>query len=808
MEIWTDDYLRILHEREAPPADKSCCLCSAESTVYRCHDCLGEPLFCLKCCRDEHRRLPFHKIGKWNGGFFEETSLTKMGMEIYLGHQGKPCPVLGEIHEWEDTNEPIHQPEEDLPTILELPFLNGKQCITIVDKSGVHSLMIRFCQCLNACTTDKQLFEMGMFPASFTRPKTAFTFLVLDGFTLDNLECGTSAMNYYNKLRRMTSSIFPQLVPDRYRELMRVAQQWRQLKLLKWNGFGELALFCPACPQPGINAPLPANRHPDDPSWLYARSLVMDGNFKAEHLHPTHPEDEVWLTDGQCFMVSKDRYKAHLAIAKDIVQPSECNNHRAVNQANASRHKLEATGIGRCACARHGCFVPHSVVDFQKGERQMNMDYALCNALSHRTNGLSQALTFYDINCQYNKHFRRRVNESLYLSLPSGMEIIPGIGLWHVHGHQDKCYVRYASTFITGAARIDGEIMEMLWAPLNIISPAARGMSTPHQQECLDYQMNDSNFMKMIRMSSFLCRKYKEAMKGVAESASAFDKLNETADPIMIATWEEQDQYAHSCRVADPSAMDVFEVQLKRGRLGGNLQRGAATWIASGITIEEMQIALTMDTRRLGRHPTETQTLDICRRRTKLQSRIDEFTMVAATHLGEGFDIDDEIRDLHLDFMDDDSEDEGINGSDTESEPEAHGRRLRDLFYPEKTVIPLPSNFGVARCAELGVEHLIGQEIALREGQANDALQAIRMHLADKAVLFRTAVHPAKSQAKSTRAWTQVHSVERVIQLNTMIYMKCRAQLGNLDAHGLLKKYLRMEKCHLKTTAAVCYRDL
>ncbi|KAG1786180.1 hypothetical protein EV424DRAFT_1356792 [Suillus variegatus] len=210
----------------------------------------------------------------------------------------------------------------------------------------------------------------------------------------------------------------------------------------------------------------------------------------------------------------------------------------------------------------------------------------------------------------------------------------------------------------------------------------------------------------------------------------------------MVATWEEQDRYAHSCRVADPSAMDVFEVQLKR---------------------EEMQIALTMDIRRLGRHPTETQILDICRHRTKLQSQIDEFTMVAATHLGEGFDIDDEIRDLHLDFIDDNSEDEGINGSDTESEPKAHGLLVQDLFYPKKTVIPLPSNFSVACCAELGVEHLIGQENALREGQANDALQAIRMHLADKAVLFCTAVCPAKSQAKSTRAWMQVHSVEKVI---------------------------------------------
>ena len=45
---------------------------------------------------------------------------------------------------------------------------------------------------------------------------------------------------------------------------MRVARQWQQLKAYKWNGFGhdpeppkhgELALFCPACPQPGINIP-------------------------------------------------------------------------------------------------------------------------------------------------------------------------------------------------------------------------------------------------------------------------------------------------------------------------------------------------------------------------------------------------------------------------------------------------------------------------------------------------------------------------------------------------------------------------
>ena len=53
---------------------------------------------------------------------------------------------------------------------------------------------------------------------------------------------------------------------------------------------------------------------------------------------------------------------------------SDCSNHRAVNQANAQRNQLAATGIGGCACARHGCFIPHSMVNFQKGEQYVSID--------------------------------------------------------------------------------------------------------------------------------------------------------------------------------------------------------------------------------------------------------------------------------------------------------------------------------------------------------------------------------------------------------------------------------------------------
>ncbi|KAG1871356.1 hypothetical protein DFJ58DRAFT_713869 [Suillus subalutaceus] len=293
----------------------------------------------------------------------------------------------------------------------------------------------------------------------------------------------------------------------------------------------------------------------------------MDGNFKAEHLHATNPDDEVYLMDGRGFMVGDSMYKEHLSKAKDNVQRSECNNHRAVNQANATCHGLEAMGISGCACARHGCFVPHAMVDFQKGERQMNMDYALCKALKHNADGIRRALTFYDVNCQYHRYLKDRIANSPVLDICQELEIIPGIG---------SCYVRYASNFIEGAGRIDGEIMETLWAL---------------------------------------------------------------------------------------------------------------------------------------------------------------------------------------------------------------------LFKPEKVVIPMPSNMGPARCAELGVADLIHQEVTLREGQANDALHSIRVHLADKAIIFRKTVRVAKSQATSTRAWAQVHSVDRAVSLNASIYSKCRSQLGKLGADiGLLER--------------------
>ncbi|KAI6014946.1 hypothetical protein EDC04DRAFT_2496260, partial [Pisolithus marmoratus] len=158
-------------------------------------------------------------------------------------------------------------------------------------------------------------------------------------------------------------------------------------------------LFCPTCPQPRINIP-----EMDDVDWKYSCAIVMDGNFKAEHMAPKNAGNETWLMDGHGYMVASQDHKTYLGGTKNRIMHSNCNNHHAISQANHHRGQLTSMGIGGCACARHGCFIPHSMVDFQKGEQQANMDYALVHVLHHEMKPSQQVLHFYVINCQYSQN--------------------------------------------------------------------------------------------------------------------------------------------------------------------------------------------------------------------------------------------------------------------------------------------------------------------------------------------------------------------------------------------------------------------
>jgi len=180
------------------------------------------------------------------------------------------------------------------------------------------------------------------------------------------------------------------------------------------------------------------------------------------------------------------------------LEPLE-SGFRAILDANTGSGIKDITGIAVHACACHGCYCPSSCVNFVKGEQQKCIDYSVSETWK-TTNcvGIRRLLEIYDIICQYYKQMGKHFTAGhRYISLPP-IDFEKAIGMFHVHGHQDSCFFRFATSFIKGAGMVDGEILETLWSTLNSISPSMRTASLAHRSEVLDDHMNDSNWKKIV----------------------------------------------------------------------------------------------------------------------------------------------------------------------------------------------------------------------------------------------------------------------------------------------------------------------
>jgi hypothetical protein len=159
--------------------------------------------------------LPFHRLEHLQNGFFHDTSLHQEGYTMYLGHGGRPCPILG-LQEMDDG-----LVIEDEDTLEDTEHLLGQwetlesHVLVVVDCSGVHQRRVSWCHCSGAPAKHIQLLREQLFPASITRPSTAFTFNLLEYFHIDAVECKAAAFNFFSKLHRLTNYTVPGAVPVR-----------------------------------------------------------------------------------------------------------------------------------------------------------------------------------------------------------------------------------------------------------------------------------------------------------------------------------------------------------------------------------------------------------------------------------------------------------------------------------------------------------------------------------------------------------------------------------------------------------------
>ena len=275
-----------------------------------------------------------------------------------------------------------------------------------------------------------------------------------------------------------------------------------------------------------------------------------------------------------------------------ILQKAPCENKfQAIVNALLASKACDRTGVVAIACARHGCYAPNALVDLFRGEQQKNVDFALLQALkTTKVDPQQGVMLIYDIVCQYIIHIMERIGAHL----PAGLTIDRAIGLFHVHGHKDECFFRYAPTFIPGSGIVAGEILESLWSSLNSISPTVRTATLPHRAEMLDDHTTDSNHKKMLSMTSTLCSKYQEALEMSTQLSKHHAELTATFGQQATEKWEDEVTSAESTRLADVRVMDMYATQ------------GMGTGIAAGLASGGLASALEIRGSGTGTGATET----------------------------------------------------------------------------------------------------------------------------------------------------------------------------------------------------------
>ena len=62
----------------------------------------------------------------------------------------------------------------------------------------------------------------------------------------------------------------------------------------------------------GVPVPLPKLIQLHCSRDVYTRSLVVDGNFKVDHVQQKNRADDVFVTDGELYMMAKGSYEEYL----------------------------------------------------------------------------------------------------------------------------------------------------------------------------------------------------------------------------------------------------------------------------------------------------------------------------------------------------------------------------------------------------------------------------------------------------------------------------------------------------------------
>ncbi|OCH89243.1 hypothetical protein OBBRIDRAFT_804820 [Obba rivulosa] len=762
VERWARRALDMWLTHEQLPSHHTCQRCNQNvNTAYRCKECFQLPLSCSSCIVMDHQSNPFHRIRTWDAsqGFWDKQSLSELGLTLNLGHNGRKCLVaLGELRR-----------------------------MTFMHSYGINDLGVCFCTCLDneleGMPDALQLIAVGMWPASWDKPMSAFTIDVMKQFHLLSLQ---SQIPCTNKSQ------------DHYRELLRAMQEFIWIWAMKRAGQEParrmtprcLGILCPTCPQPGINMdpqgmPRPAHLRT---RYLDALYHTVDGNFhQNQHEKPLDPDDFALLEGAGYFADMQDLATFQKQLGPLEKEPSTCHKFGAMEYGGYGGRVSGTVGL---SCARHMFVLPGGGVDLQKGERFANVDFAMISGLQ-RWMPLLLHISGYDINCQYRKNFEKRMEwfrtyqgslrSIAHVKFPKMLSVI---GKFHLPAHNSSCRYKFSYYWMPGAAMTDGEAPECIWAVLNGLAARTREMAAGHRHDIINDHHSDMN----TREARDLAAKHKVAKRECEAVREEVNKIEAQVADETLREWK-RDEEVYLRDVVDlkthPNLKNPYELDkgtvLSQKQVLANLNQqaggertverhGLIGVLQEGIELQELRLSICHELTESS--TSETLSDEVKVKVERFRSRLDVWRELhdlylrhhiasAWTEAATGPDSREELSSERP--CRDDDVDAWIGGS--QAEEQATLKAIR---------IELPSDL------ESNVMHTESMKVAveierqLREGQAQDALAEVRVHLITKYSLSQKKRKEPGSQAAMTRSRQNLKRKGEAVERAAEVYRRAR----------------------------------
>lgn len=140
--------------------------------------------------------------------------------------------------------------------------------------------------------------------------------------------------------------------------------------------------------------------------------------------------------------------------------------------------------------------------------RFANVDFALLSGLQ-RWLCLMLHISGYDVNCQYQIHFRERMASHIKwaktgkhtnIGLQEPPRTIFGIGNFHLPCHKADCRYKHSFHLLPCSAMCDMEASERVWAAQNSYSDSTREMSSGHRKDMYNMFHSDQNYQRNHRL--------------------------------------------------------------------------------------------------------------------------------------------------------------------------------------------------------------------------------------------------------------------------------------------------------------------